>query len=256
MRKLLLSILASVLAHGLPLPTATPALADPPPVTNLSISASASQVSPSDTIILTISETNTGDPGAPALATPYVELDDGLTIEILDKNSASYVDGDLDGDNGLDTDETWTWQVERTVIADTTYVATGHGIWTCTDRDVTDRDSVTVQVVEECAECDGKVTQLTLSYNGSVVDALIRVEQKGKNGGVVFEDIVQPGAEFTFSGIDKNGTLGTEISIYIGGTLNTKIHTSCSQPIGIGMVFGDFEIVAGESLKGGAFCSP
>ena len=115
-------------------------------------------------------------------------------------------------------------------------------------------DSVTVTVTpppEVCSECDGKVTQLTLQYNGSET-ALIEVVQK--KDGSVFSDTVAPGGEFTFNGTDKKNTLGTEISIYVNGVLNTKIHTSCSKPIGPGMVFGDFTVISGYSRNGGLLC--
>ena len=53
-------------------------------------------------------------------------------------------------------------------------------------------------------------------------------------------------------GWDKQGTLGIEIDIYVDGNINTSIHTSCSEPIYVGMVSGDFMITAGESKDGGA----
>ena len=115
---------------------------------------------------------------------------------------------------------------------------------------------VRITTVADWGECEGKVTWLTLRYNGDN-DALITVEGKKKkkdndNANVVFgPEIVQPGEEFTFSGNDKNGTLGTEIRIFVDGELAAKIHTSCSQPIGPGLAVGDFEVVAGESLEGG-----
>ncbi len=107
-----------------------------------------------------------------------------------------------------------------------------------------------------CAKCEGKVTTLTLKYLGDKVNARIKVKQK-KDGDVVFDGIVQPGDSFTFWGTWK-GTLGTEILVYIKSSyywkLDTKIHTSCSQPIGPGLVFGHFEVIAGESLHGGPLC--
>ena len=109
---------------------------------------------------------------------------------------------------------------------------------------------------DEC-DCDGKVTELTLQYNGTVENAHIVVEQKAKKkqvAGVVLEGTFSPGSEFTFSGSDKKGTLGTEISIYVDGVLNTKIHTSCSRPIGPGLISGDFEVIEGYSRNGGLLC--
>jgi|LGOV01.1.fsa_nt_gb hypothetical protein len=104
----------------------------------------------------------------------------------------------------------------------------------------------------ECGECEGKVTQLTLQYNGAEA-AFIEVVQK-KPCDTVFSGMVQPGEQFTFSGTDKKGTLGTEIRIYVDDMLNTKIHTSCSKPIGPGLVSGDFEVIEGYSRKGGLLC--
>ena len=108
--------------------------------------------------------------------------------------------------------------------------------------------------VEECAPCDGKVTQLELLYTGA--DAgVITVMQK--DGAVVFGPTLVSSMEtFSFTGTDKKGTLGTEISIYVDSVLNTKIHTSCSQPIGPGLVKGDFEVLSGESRNGGLLCPP
>ncbi len=105
---------------------------------------------------------------------------------------------------------------------------------------------------ESCGECDGKITRLTLRYDGTINDAHIQVEQKKE--GYIFDGTVQPGEEFTFDGKDKKGTMGTEIKIFVNGIENTKIHTSCSQPIGIGMVSGDFTITDGYSRNGGKLC--
>jgi len=103
----------------------------------------------------------------------------------------------------------------------------------------------------DCGDCDGKVTQLTLKYNGSGTP-WVEVKQK-KHNEIVFEGYVASGAEFTFVGTDK-GTLGTEIKIYVDGNENAKIHTSCSKPIGPGLIKGDFEVMEGYSKKGGKLC--
>jgi hypothetical protein len=122
-----------------------------------------------------------------------------------------------------------------------------------TDERVLAQDGGTTFGVN-CGECDGKVTDLTLQYNGVIVDADIKVVQK-KDDDIVFTGTVQPGETFTFSGADKNGTLSTEIRIYVNDDLNTSIHTSCSEPIGPGLVRGDFEVVEGYSLNGGFLCA-
>lgn len=118
--------------------------------------------------------------------------------------------------------------------------------------------SIRSAFASECGECDGKVTNLTLRFNGAVTSKVM-VEQKE---GVVFEGMVSPGANFSFSGIDKKGTLGPEITIYIEQcedeecdyVEDVKIHTSCSQPIAPGMSFGSFTVISGASRNGGPLC--
>ena len=105
---------------------------------------------------------------------------------------------------------------------------------------------------DDCGPCKGKVTQLELMYTGDIA-AFITVVQK-KDNDVVFDEIVSPGGSFAFSGTDKNVTLGTELNVFVDGSLNTQIHPSCSQPIGPGLVFGDFLVVGGSSLEGGPLC--
>ena len=103
----------------------------------------------------------------------------------------------------------------------------------------------------ECGECDGKVTELTLLYTG-VITAFIEVEQKKE--GIIFEGMIDPGETFTFVGQDDKGTMGPWIKLYVDGVLNTTIHTSCSEPIGPGLVSGDFEVIEGYSRNGGRLC--
>ena len=99
--------------------------------------------------------------------------------------------------------------------------------------------------------CDGKVTTLTLKNNGD--GAHIVVTQK-KDNAKVFDGFVDSGEEFSFVGTWKKDTLGTEIVFMINGCKYVKIHTSCSQPIGPGLVAGDFEVVYGESRNAGPLC--
>ena len=64
---------------------------------------------------------------------------------------------------------------------------------------------------------------------------------------VIFDGTVAAGATFTFQGQDANGTMGPEIEILVDGSSHTTIHTSCSQPIGPGLVRGDFTVMSGKS---------
>ena len=107
---------------------------------------------------------------------------------------------------------------------------------------------------DDC-ECDGKVTWLTLQYNGSTENNNIKVVQK-KPYENIFQGNVSNGEQFTFSGTDKKGTMGTEISVFVGSDNDpdTKIHTSCSQPIYPGLVSGSFTVVDGASRNGGRLC--
>ncbi|MBN4085118.1 hypothetical protein JYT89_02115 [Flavobacteriaceae bacterium AH-315-B10] len=109
----------------------------------------------------------------------------------------------------------------------------------------------------ECSDCEGKITELELQYNGPSGE-LILITGKGKkkqDGPIIYEKIHSNGDSFTIYGYDKKGTLGTEIKIYVGGKENAKIHTSCSDPdVGPGYTKGDFTIIRGASREGGELC--
>ena len=111
-----------------------------------------------------------------------------------------------------------------------------------------------------CGPCAGKITRLTLQYLGSTVDAQVEVfAKKGPNTESVFDGILQPGDSFDVIGLATGnpgfaGTLGTEVRIFVDGSLHTMIHTSCSVPVGPGLVSGDFKVLAGASKNGGLLC--
>ena len=113
-----------------------------------------------------------------------------------------------------------------------------------------------------CQECKGKVTELTLQYTGSDT-VYVKVKQKVRRRGkkkrkryvTIFADTLAPNELFTLVGQDRKGTLGTEIRLFIEGQSRpVRIHTSCSQPIGPGVSFGDFLVVEAFSRKGGRIC--
>ncbi|MFC1638802.1 hypothetical protein ACFL26_00845, partial [Patescibacteria group bacterium] len=102
--------------------------------------------------------------------------------------------------------------------------------------------------------CDGKLTTLSLRYNDvGTAAAAIRVEQNRPEEDI-FDELVLPGETFTFSGTAKWGALGTEVSIYVNEEFNARIHTSCSEPVEIGMDFGSFTVMYGESRNNGPLC--
>lgn len=105
----------------------------------------------------------------------------------------------------------------------------------------------------ECSTCKGKVTELTLSYDGAADADIIVTDKDGRE---LFNGAVAAGGSFSFSGKDDKGTMTTEITISVNGVDAVTIHTSCSQPIGVGSVFGDFTVLSGASLDGGALGAP
>jgi hypothetical protein len=109
---------------------------------------------------------------------------------------------------------------------------------------------------EPCGPCDGQISELTMRYNGNEPNALVSVRHRvgSMRGQEIEAFVVQPGGSFTVYGNTRQNTLGPEIEIFVNNGSNTRIHTSCSQDVGPGMVFGDFTILAGRSRNGGALC--
>jgi hypothetical protein len=110
-----------------------------------------------------------------------------------------------------------------------------------------------------CGECLGKVSRLTLQFL-SDEGKTVKVVARHSTDVTAFESFVAAGGEFTVVGPSSStggfdGTLGTEIKIYLNGAYHTTIHTSCSQPIGPGLTSGQFMVVSGESKHGGTLCA-
>lgn len=105
----------------------------------------------------------------------------------------------------------------------------------------------------DCGECEGGMKEITFQYNGPLSDPKIKIV--GKKNGKLFEDNVDQGEQFTFTGINPGSRMDNEISIYINNNLHTTLHTSCSQPINAGMAVGDLTLVSGQSVKGGYLCT-
>jgi protocatechuate 3,4-dioxygenase beta subunit len=103
----------------------------------------------------------------------------------------------------------------------------------------------------DCGQCDGHITQLTLQYNGNKT-AKIKVLQDLFT--VAFHSTVEPGGKFIVKTKGQCHALGSALFIYTNYRFNTKIRTNCLQPIGPGLVSGDFEVVEGYSKNGGRLC--
>lgn len=118
---------------------------------------------------------------------------------------------------------------------------------------------------EECGDCEGKVSRLELQYLGDIDPEEVKIDlKKGPAmqtlnlNEATLQDIAD-GKTFVIEGTAGptpgfDGTLGTEIVISVDGLEVSKFHTSCSQPIGPGLVDGLFMVVSGESLLGGPLC--
>ncbi len=112
---------------------------------------------------------------------------------------------------------------------------------------------------EDCAPCDGQMTSLTLEYLGSETNATIKVYKDKVQPNKLIETFtdVNMGDLLTFVGTGANNKLGAKIRLTVNDDNGnyTEIHTSCSQPIGVGMVYDNlYYLIAGTSLNGGPIC--
>lgn len=108
---------------------------------------------------------------------------------------------------------------------------------------------------DECG-CEGGVTELTLMYRGAEAKR-VRITQE--DGRYIFNQDVQPGEMFTIHGEMTLGTFGKEITFYLydislACVVHTIIKTDCTDPVGPGLVAGDFLVVAGKSRYVGTLC--
>lgn len=110
--------------------------------------------------------------------------------------------------------------------------------------------------VDECNDCEGKVTDLTLNWDWHN-PYRVRVYQRVENtcyATKIFDQTVNAGEDFSFSGTNHDGTIGTWAYIYVGNCYYTKIRTNCDINIGPGYVKGVLEVVSGNSSNGGELC--
>ncbi len=98
-----------------------------------------------------------------------------------------------------------------------------------------------------CSDCDGGLVRLTLRYTGD--DGNVVVYNDAYE--VLFDGSLASGETFTFNGPPSDGKMGNEITLQEDNVLNSTIDSSCSSPIGSGLVVGDFEVLDGYSFAGG-----
>lgn len=96
--------------------------------------------------------------------------------------------------------------------------------------------------------CKNGVTSLTLHCLDSGDEDIRVVQKDGKKD--FFEDQVDPGETFSFSGEKADGAVGEEVSLYVDGKKRGELRTDCKKPIGPGLTEKEFEVVSGASLGG------
>ncbi|TET47383.1 T9SS type A sorting domain-containing protein [candidate division TA06 bacterium] len=94
-------------------------------------------------------------------------------------------------------------------------------------------------------KCKG-VTSLFLIYHGAE-EALIEAISKKKT--CFGPEMVSPEDTFEINAVDEK--LGANTEIWVDGSLDEEIHTSCSKPLEEGMVFGDFEVESVDKIGEG-----
>jgi gliding motility-associated-like protein len=102
-----------------------------------------------------------------------------------------------------------------------------------------------------CSTCAGGIVEVTLQY---------LAEQSGQvlilDGSVeIFNRVVRSGEIFTVTGSLTTGKfVDTSLKIFVDGVLNTEIGLLCSPDVKVNARFGDFVLVAAQSLLGGRVC--
>lgn len=104
-----------------------------------------------------------------------------------------------------------------------------------------------------CDECKGGVSALTMRYIGDS-PAYVEAVKTGKKPATHFAGNLQPGEVFSFLPADGKDSFGKEVAFLKDGTEAAKAHTSCSKPIGPGVEFGDFRVLASTSKDNGPIC--
>jgi len=119
--------------------------------------------------------------------------------------------------------------------------------WSCPDPDpcpeCPDPDPDPDPEPEPQGKCKG-IKTMTLKYIGDT-STTVEVKHKGNSLGTFN---VAPGESFTVTGEnDKKGKLHADVTLKWDGQ-EVKIHTSCSKPIDVGDIHGDFEITDLEKV--------
>ncbi|MBU4153478.1 MAG: hypothetical protein KKD63_11400 [Proteobacteria bacterium] len=191
---------------------------------------------------------------APGISTSYTCIATNITANLT---NIATVTGTYNSMNYTDSDES-TVMVDSPSIEINKYVSLNGGSTWLDANGITDcADAPQINACDgttgtNCAPCDGKVSNLTLLYNGIQAAA---VKITNKDGYTLFNQTVQPNGQISLALADGSGRLTPSIKLYVNGLFHTSIHTSCSVPIGPGLIAGNFTVVSGSSLNGGQLCA-
>jgi gliding motility-associated-like protein len=104
--------------------------------------------------------------------------------------------------------------------------------------------------VNTCFSCEGGIKTLTLRFNGGTAQTITAEDQQG----IVFSQVINPNATFTFSGsLPNDKFVGSDVQLAVGGTPDATIPSNCGT-VFVGNVYGSFTIIAADSKNGGPLC--
>ncbi len=111
----------------------------------------------------------------------------------------------------------------------------------------------------DCGPCDGQMTSLTIEYLGTESNATVKVykDKVEPNKLIKTFNNVNMGDILSFTGTGPDNKIGAKARLTINGDNGNyiEIHTSCSQPIEVGMIYeSTYLLLAGTSKHGGPLC--
>ncbi len=119
--------------------------------------------------------------------------------------------------------------------------------------DVSAQESCDCPAIWDCSPCTDGITSLSLKYAATGTSAVsIKVEDQHAS---VFDASISPGDTIVLNGSLSNGRFaGNKLFIEENGVLKTTLNISCSTPLYVKSVFGDFILIGGTTRTGGSLC--
>lgn|GEM_PF-1216708 len=116
------------------------------------------------------------------------------------------------------------------------------------DKEICDSDDTTTNN-GTCDECKGGVKYIQFQYAGS---SKVKIKLIGGST-TYYNDSVAPNGLLAI-GSTTGSKLEKDVEIFVNGVFHSKIHTSCSKPIGPGVRAGDLIITISHSVDNGLIC--